>query len=143
MNKYTSLRKLSIDTTDPYNTLKLQLETMRLGSTKTVYQLASPSNRLTTAQGGYNYSLFDNMVRSPTYSPLLNFQKYRTLKKEHTDSQYIADILIVKNGLNYIYRFQMSLQPPNIIDTHSSLSPFKMIPGHPPVWRTDSVILIR
>ena len=138
----TKIKKSKIDTTNPDNTLKLQLESMRTGSTLLVYQLASPSNRMLTAQGGYNYSGFDSMVRGPTYSPLLNFQKYRTLTKKRIGNQYQADISIINNGLSYKFRFQMSLQSKNIIDTHPNLGPFIMKPGHDPVWRTDSVILL-
>ena len=138
----SKIKKSKIDTTNPDNTLKLQLESMRTGSTLLVYQLASPSNRLSTAQGGYNYSVFDSMVRGPTYSPLLNFQKYKTLTKKRIGNQYQADISIINNGFPYKFRFQMSLQPKNIIDTHPNLGPFIMKPGHDPVWRTDSVILL-
>lgn len=134
------LRKSNFDTTNPEQTLKFQLESLRTGSTQIVYQLASPSNRMSTAQGGYNYSIFDAMVRGPKYSPLLNFQRYKTLGKKKFKNQYQADILIIKNGFSYKFRFKMSLQPKNIIDTHSSLGPFTMRPGHASVWRTDSVI---
>ena len=134
------IKKSKIDTTNPDNALKLQLESMRTGSTLIVYQLASPSNRMSTARGGYNYSLFDSMVRNTTYSPLLNFQKYKTLTKKKLGKEYLADILIINNGFSYKFRFHMSLQSKNIIDTHSSLGPFIMRPGHAPVWRTDSVI---
>ena len=133
-------RRLKYDTTNPDNTLKLQLESMRAGSTLLVYQLASPSNRLLTAQGGYKYSVFDGMVRGPTYSPLLNFQKYKTLTKKRIENQYQSDISIINNGFSYKFRFEMSLQPKNIVDTHPSLGPFIMKPGHTSVWRTDSVI---
>ncbi len=136
----SKIKKSKIDTTNPDNTLKLQLESMRNGSTLLVYQLASPSNRLSTAQGGYNYSSFDSMVRSPTCSPLLNFQKYKTLTKRRIGNRYQADISIINNGFSYKFRFQMSLQSKNIIDTHPSLGPFIMKPEHVPVWRTDSVI---
>ena len=150
MSTLKNKRKSKIDTTNPDNTLRLQLESMRTGSTQIVYQLASPSNRMvtasggsnrvSTAQGGYNYSVFDTMVREPTYAPLLNFQKYKTLTKKRFNNQYQADILIINNGFSHKFRFQMSLQPKNIIDTHPSLGPFTMKPGHDPVWRTDSVI---
>ena len=140
MSTLKNKRKSKIDTTNPDNTLRLQLESMRSGSTQIVYQLASPSNRVSTAQGGYNYSVFDTMVREPTYAPLLNFQKYKTLTKKRFNNQYQADILIINNGFSHKFRFQMSLQPKNIIDTHPSLGPFTMKPGHDPVWRTDSVI---
>jgi hypothetical protein len=134
------IKRSKIDTTNPDNTLRLQLESMRTGSTLIVYQLASPSNRMLTAQGGYNYSVFDSMVRNPTYSPLLNLQKYKTLTKKRIGNQYQADISIINNGFSYKFRFRMSLQPKNIIDIHPSLDPFTMKPGHAPVWRTDSVI---
>lgn len=132
-------QKSKIDTTNPDNTLRIQLESMRRGSTQIVYQLASPSNRLSTAQGGYNYPVFDTMVRSPTYVPLLNFQRYKVLQKKMFNNQYQADILIINNGFSYKFRFQMSLQPRDIIDIHPSLGSFIMKPGHAPVWRTDSV----
>ena len=136
----SKIKKSKIDTTNPDNTLKLQLESMRTGSTLMVYQLASPSNRMSTAQGGYNYRLFDAMVRGPTYSPLLNFQKYKTLRKKKLGKEYLADILIINNGFSYKFRFHMSLQTRDIVDTDKSLGPFTMKPGHDPVWRTDSVI---
>ena len=80
------------------------------------------------------------MVRGPTYFPLLNFQKYKTLKKQKLGNQYQADILIINNDISYKFRFRMSLQTKNTIDTDDSLGPFVMNPGHSPVWRTDSVI---
>tara|TARA_B100000989_G_C19365040_1_gene394937 strand:+ start:239 stop:697 length:459 start_codon:yes stop_codon:yes gene_type:complete len=135
----SKIKKSKFDTTNPDNTLRIQLESMRAGSTQIVYQLASPSNRQSTAQGGYNDSMFDTMVRNPMYSPLLNFQRYKVLTKKRFNNQYQADILINKNGFSYKFRFQMSLQPRNIIDIHPSLGPFIMKPGHAPVWRTDSV----
>lgn len=137
---FSKLRKSKLDTTNPDNTLRLQLESMRTGSTQIVYQLASPSNRLSTAQGGYNYSIFDSMVRSPRYVPLLNFQRYKVLTKKRFNNQYQADILIINDGFSYKFRFQMSLQPKNIIDIDPSLGSFTMKAGHAPVWRTDSVI---
>ena len=133
---------MSLDTTDPDNTLKLQLNTMRKGDTKVVYQLASPSNRMVTASGGYNYEKFDKMVRSPTYLPLLNFKKYKTVRKQESKNKYIADILIFKNRRYYKFKFIMSLQKKSVVDTHNSSIPFQMTPGHSPVWRTDSVIPI-
>ena len=133
---------MSLDTTNPDNTLKLQLNTMRKGNTKVVYQLASPSNRMVTASGGYNYEEFDKMVRSPTYLPLLYFQKYKTLQKKQLKNKYIADILIYKKGRSYKFRFVMSLQKKSVVDNDNSLIPFQMTPGHSPVWRTDSVIPI-
>ena len=38
------------------------------------------------------------------------------------------------------YRFTMSLQQANVIDQHYSLGPYKLAPGHEPVWRTNSVM---
>ena len=68
-----------VDTTDPYTTLRVQLESLRKGKTKIVYQLASPANRQITAKGGYNYQVFDKMVKSKTYSPLLYFKHFKQI----------------------------------------------------------------
>ena len=40
-----------------------------------------------------------------------------------------------------IYRFTMSIQNSSIVDEHESLGQYKLISGHVPVWRTDSVLI--
>ena len=132
-----------IDTSNPEKTLKIQLETMRRGDTHIVYKLASPSNRLFTANGGYDYNKFNQMVNNLTYSPLLNFDNYKTLNKRRYIKKYISDIQIFKGDHSYIYRFNMSLLDKNYIDTDSSLFPYQLKPNHKPVWRTDSVIRLQ
>ncbi len=132
------------DTTDPYTTLRVQLESLRKGDTKTVYQLASPSNRQATAQGGYHFEVFDTMVRSSTYSPLLYFKRFKTIYKEQQSPHtYVANILITQETKSYVFRFKMSLQETKQIDTHESLTPYQLTKNHPPVWRTDSVIRLK
>lgn len=132
-----------IDTSNPEKTLRIQLETMRKGETHTVYKLATPSNRLFTANGGYDYNQFNKMVNNSTYLPLLNFKRYKILNKKHYIKKYIADIQIFKGDQSYVYRFKMSLLDKKNIDTHESLFPYQLEPNHKPVWRTDSVIRLQ
>ena len=134
---------IKIDTSNPEKTLKIQLETMRKGNTNIVYKLASPSNRLFTANGGYDYNKFNQMVNNSIYSPLLNFDRYKTLNKKYSKKKYIADIQIFKGSYSYIYRFEMSLLDKKHIDMHISLYPYQLEPDHTPVWRTDSVIRLQ
>jgi len=132
-----------VDTTDPYTTLRVQLESLRKGKTKIVYQLASPANRQITAKGGYNYQVFDKMVKSKTYSPLLYFKHFKTLDKTLLyNNKYVANVLIKHENSSHQFRFEMSLQPTKIIDIHESLGPYQLNKKHVPVWRTDSVIPI-
>ena len=59
----------------------------------------------------------------------------------HRD-KYFADVKVYKTpskSRSSAYRFLMSLQYSNVVDEHKSLGPYKMSPGHVPVWRTDIV----
>jgi len=42
-----------------------------------------------------------------------------------------------------VFDFVMSLQQADVVDDDASLEPYQLRPGHPPVWRTDSVMLPR
>jgi len=37
--------------------------------------------------------------------------------------------------------FKSNLRRYDVVDEDSSLEPYQLRPGHPPVWRTDSVML--
>lgn len=133
-----------VDTTDAQKTLLAQLKDMQLGHTKLVYQLASPANRQFTALGGYNYFFFDKMVKNPQYQSLLNCYKFKIIDSQLQDHQYLAQVEITptkRSSQKLQYQFSMSLQTSEVIDEHSSLGDYKLIPGHLPVWRTDSVML--
>lgn len=133
-----------VNTTNALKTLFAQLKDMQLGHTKLVYQLASPANRQFTALGGYNYLAFDKMVKNPQYQPLLNCYQFRIIGSQQQDDQYVALVEITPtegSSQKLQYQFSMSLQGSEVIDEHSSLGDYKLLPGHRPVWRTDSVML--
>jgi len=46
-------------------------------------------------------------------------------------------------GSRAVFDFVMSLQQPDVVDEDSSLEPYQLRPGHPPVWRSDSVMRSR
>ena len=134
----------NVDTTNAQKTLLAQLKDMQLGNTKLVYQLASPANRQFTALGGYNYLVFDKMVKNPQYQSLLNCYQFKIIDSQQQDHQYLAlvEITPTKGSSQKLqYQFSMSLQTSKVIDQHSSLGDYKLLPRHPPVWRTDSVML--
>ena len=63
----------AVDTTDALATLHAQMQDMmHHNSTRVAFLLASPGNRRSTANGGYDSSAFDKMVRSRSYAPLLS-----------------------------------------------------------------------
>merc|ERR1711933_495499 len=136
------------DCVDAYQVLIAQMDDMQTGSTKVAFQLASPGNRAATAApGGYNLEGFDRMVRNPTYAPLLSGFGYEVQHHGMQGSnQYTAKVRVFKDAqrLRAIdFLFAMSLQPPSLIDEDGRLGDFKLRPGHPPEWRTDSVMPIQ
>lgn len=115
-----------------------------MGHTKLVYQLASPANRQFTALSGYYYFFFDKMVKNPQYQSLLNCYKFKIIDCQLQNHQYLAlvEITPTKGSSQKVqYQFSMSLQTSEVIDQHSSLGDYKLLPGHLSVWRTDSVML--
>eukprot|EP00746_Dinoflagellata_sp_MGD_P091523 gnl/MRDRNA2_/MRDRNA2_36267_c0_seq2.p1 gnl/MRDRNA2_/MRDRNA2_36267_c0~~gnl/MRDRNA2_/MRDRNA2_36267_c0_seq2.p1 ORF type:complete len:158 (+),score=30.41 gnl/MRDRNA2_/MRDRNA2_36267_c0_seq2:47-520(+) len=133
----------AVDTQDPLAVLQVQMDDMQRSSTLVAYQLASPGNRAATARpGGHNKAAFDAMVRSPTYAPLLGGHGYKILSSQAADSQFTATVRVYRDAAKnraVDYMFGMSLQH-KVVDTDQSLSPYQLLPGHAPVWRTDSVV---
>ena len=137
-----------VDTTDPLATLHAQMEDMmNNGSTRVAFALASPGNRRSTAGGGYDAQVFDRMVRSPTYSALLQPGTYTVLRKHQSGTSFSAIVRLEPPLANLTqalpvttYKFGMSLQHMNVVDEHPSLAPYQLTKGHPPQWRTDSVV---
>ena len=59
------------------------------------------------------------------------------------NNMYYADVKVMRPmGGSSTYRFIMSKQMGNVVDTDMSLGPYKMMYGHAPVWRTSSVTII-
>ena len=135
----------AVDTTDALATLHAQMEDMmRRGSTRVAFALASPGNRASTARGGYDQQAFDRMVRSPTYAPLLQEGQYEVLKHRQSGRTFSALVrLTLAGGRSMSYEFGMSLQPAAVVDEHEALAPHQLWRGHPPQWRTDSVVPYR
>lgn len=135
------------DCTDAYQVLTAQMDDMQAGSTKVAFQLASPENRISTAApGGYNMARFDHMVRSSLYSPLLSGHGYEVIwHGKQGPSQYVAKVRVFHYASKQrftVFRFEMSMQSPSVIDEDVRLGAFNLTEGHPPQWRTDSVLLV-
>ena len=134
----------AVDTTDPMATLHAQMEDMiKHDSTRVAFLLASPGNRRSTANGGYDHMMFDRMVRGPTYGALLSngSAKYEVLNHRRVNSQFAAIVKIVLgNGRERKFEFAMSMQPSSVVDEDARLAPYQLARGHPPCWRTDSVM---
>ena len=84
------------------------------------------------------------MVKSPQYQSLLNCYKFKIIGYQQQNDLYFAQVEIIptkESSQKIQYQFSMSLQASEIIDQHSSLGDYKLLPGHLPVWRTDSVML--
>jgi hypothetical protein len=114
---------------------------MHHNSTRVAFLLASPGNRRSTANGGYDSSAFDKMVRSRSYAPLLSKGTYEVLNHREVSSQFTAMVkLNLANGSTCKYQFVMSLIPPDVEDTNPALAPYQLHRGHPWCWRTDSVM---
>ena len=134
----------AVDTTDPLATLHAQLDDMlKHNSTRVAFALASPGNRRSTANGGYDVASFDRMVRGPAYSALLSdgSAKYEVLNHRRHGSQFSAIVKIVLgNGRERKFQFGMTLQGAGVTDEDVRLEPYQLVRGHPPCWRTDSVM---
>ena len=132
----------AVDSTDALATLHAQMQDMmEHSSTRVAFLLASPGNRRSTANGGYDFAAFDKMVRNPSYAPLLAKGKYEVLNHRQVGSQFAATVkLVLANGSTRKYQFVMSLIPPEVEDMNPSLAPYQLRRGHPPCWRTDSVM---
>ena len=132
---------MAVDTTDALLTLHAQMEDMLFkNSTYVAFCLASPGNRRGTARGGYDHAAFDKMVRSPTYAPLVSGTKYEVLSQRQHGNQFAAIVKVVGPTWSKVFDFGMTLQPSSVIDEHPSLEPYQLRRGHPPQWRTDSVM---
>ena len=132
-----------VDTTNPSATLCAQLDDMvHRHSTRIAFALASPEHRRQTARG-YDSFMFDKMVRTPSYGALLNEDgdsQYRVLSEHQHENKYTAVVCVsTSRGSSHSYEFNLSLQPPSVIDDHPCLAPYQLLGGHPPQWRTDSV----
>ena len=135
-----------VDTTDAMATLKAQMDDMlQKNSTRATFCLASPSNRRATARGGYDETAFDAMVRGPTYRELLSdgTGTYEVLVHRQTGPNFQASVRVVQGtsfAADVVFSFVMSLQQADVVDEDSSLEPYQLKTGHPPLWRTDSVM---
>lgn len=135
----------SVDTADPLAVVTAQLDDMQQGSTKVAYQLASPGNRAgTAAPTGYNFEVFDRMLRNHTYAPLVKGFGYEVgAHGSREPSSHTARVRIFLNGAktqSVDYEFEMSIQASNVVDEDPSLGEYVLQEGHSPVWRTDRVM---
>ena len=133
---------LRVDTTDPLATLHAQMDDMlKHNYTRVAFALASPGNRRSTANGGYDFASFDRMVRGATYNALLSegSASYEVVNHRHVGSQFSAIVKIVL-GNGRELKFGMTLQPTGVVDEDARLEPYQLVRGHPPCWRTDSVV---
>jgi len=142
------LSDIAADTTNPESVLIAQMDDMQTGSTLVAYQLASPGNRAFTARpSGYNLERFDRMVHNDLYASLLSGHGYEVEEQGFVDgnnNQYFANVKVFKTAARQsfqIYRFTMSIQTSSVVDENESLGQYKLISGHVPVWRTDSVLI--
>jgi len=139
-----------VDTTSAEAVLRAQMDDMQAGSTLVAYQLASPGNRASTAwPSGYNLDRFDQMVRGATYNPLISGFGYEVLPPgvQVSGSQAAANVQVFRDASrsqSLTYEFRMSKQPHSVVDTHSSLAPYELLPGRSgrEVWRTNSVLVV-
>lgn len=137
---YNGMVKI-FDTEDPLETLHAQLLDMQChNSTRIAFALASPGNRQFTARGGYDHESFSRMVRNPTYAPLLAVDGNYDIVSSWRSGNGTEFTAFVCIGSGHCFRFGMSLVETYVVDEHESLAPYELRPGHPPVWRTDSVV---
>jgi len=142
------LSDIAVDTTNPESVLIAQMDDMQTGSTLVAYQLASPGNRAFTARPtGYNLERFDRMVHNDLYASLLSGHGYEVEEQGFVDrnnNQYFAKVKVFKTADQQsaqFYRFTMSIQDTIVVDEHEGLGQYKLISGHVPVLRTDSVLI--
>ena len=62
-------------------------------------------------------------------------------------SQAAANVQVFRDASrsqSSTYEFRMSKQPHSVVDTHSSLAPYELLPGRSgrEVWRTNSVLVV-
>lgn len=139
----TTTGRIMVDTTDAMAVLKAQMDDMiKNNSTRVAFCLASPGNRRATARGGYDFRTFDAMVRSPSYAQLLSAGTgtYEVLSHRQTGSDFKASVKVVQGTKTTVFDFGMTLQPAFVVDEDSTLEPYQLRPGHPPMWRTDMVM---
>ena len=113
-------------------------------------QRQPPGNRASTAwPSGYNLDRFDQMVRGATYNPLISGFGYEVLPPgvQVSGSQAAANVQVFRDASrsqSLTYEFRMSKQPHSVVDTHSSLAPYELLPGRSgrEVWRTNSVLVV-
>merc|ERR1740130_2484845 len=99
---FASVAASTTDCTIAYQVLTAQMDDMQAGSTKVAFQLASPGNRAATASpDGYNELKFDNMVRNPSYAPLLSGFGYEVIEhgKVQGLTQYTAKVRVFRDAL--------------------------------------------
>jgi len=142
-----------VDTSDPVKVLVATMKDLQSGSTKVAYQLASPTERMRIAgSDGHNHDHFKYVMMHEINKPLMSGNGYKVDKHgpyppySESKTHYYADLFVhtspeMKNPDKF--RFIMSLIPSNVVDQHDSLGPYKMHPGHQPVWRTDSIVLLQ
>lgn len=151
--KYVSDKKKMTDcdvskftgTMQAVDVLKEQMDDMLENSTVKAYKLASRANREQTANG-YDSDRFENMVRSSTYSPLLNAKDYAYIQtsKDDCDEKCSCkfDVLLYdedRTKPTHGYEFLLSRQTDE--DLHESLKPYELH-SNSQYWRTDHVLPI-
>merc|ERR1719184_6591 len=140
-----------VDTSSPVNVLTATMKDLQSGSTMAAYQLASHAERMRiAAPGGHNHHLFRMMMHHEIYKPLISGYGYKVHRHGphplDEKNKYMAEVMVhtskdMKDPAKF--RFEMSLQHSDVVDTHDSLGPYKLHPGHFPVWRTDGIYLIK
>jgi len=138
----------AVDTTDALATLHAQLVDLLQGSTHVAFTLASPSARRAFAGDGHDADAFDRALRQPPYASLLSVGgNYKVLEHSMSNGRFVAQVLASPERPNYdiarTYEFTMSLMPERVVDESPALEPYPLCCGHPPQWRTDSVVPAR
>ena len=120
--------------------LKEQMDDLMRDSTQKAYQLASPANRLRTADQ-HDAQKFDAMVRN-SYAPLLHATDYAYMSRSKGDCEETFDVLLYgedKQRPEHGYEFALSRQTEG--DDHVSLGEHALARDSQ-FWRTDRVLPI-
>lgn len=115
------------------NVVKLQLDGLLQGSTLVAYQLASPSNRRSTAAPQHDVARFDHMVRTQ-FAPMLAADDYAVVEQ---GSNTVGVLLYAKERRIAGYEFRLGKVLER--DMHESLGEHRL-DGRRQVWRTNAVV---
>lgn len=117
--------------------VRRQLDALLDDDTQIAFQLASVTNRASTAPpDGYNAAAFDRMVRT-AFAPLLTADDYRLLLGD--GEGVVLVVLYVGGTPQHAYRMQLSRQ--TVDDAHPTLGGDGVVGAEAP-WRTDAVIAL-